>query len=304
MNRPPGVTASAIVAIIGSILALLFAGFGIASLFVETPQPQPPNAGPVIIAGALMTALFAVAGIGTGIGVFRLRPWARTSILVFAGFLAAGCIFALLATMAVPIPPDIGADTSQLFRRIAAIMFGVPTAVAVWWLIQFNTQSTKAAFASSVAEPASPRPMSITVIAWMTIVGGASTLVGIFARSPAFLFGAIFQGWTAGIIYAVFGALTLYIGKGLLELQEEARILGIGWFTFSLVHTGVIALVPSLRQRMFEMQQALAPQDSRVNIADLGMMPNVMLGMGMIVLVASIWFLIRHRAAFGQMEKP
>lgn len=303
MNRPPGVTASAILAIVGSILALLFAAFGIASLFVETPRPQPPNTGPVVIAGALMMAGFAVAGIGTGIGVFRLRPWARRSILIFAGFLAAGCIFALLATMTVPVPPDISTDASQL-RLIAAIMFGAPIAIAVWWLIQFNTQSTKAAFASSVAEPASPRPISITVIAWMTIVGGASTLVGIFARSPAFLFGAIFQGWAAGIIYAVFGALTLYIGKGLLELQEEARILGIGWFAFSLVHTGLMALMPSLRQRMFEMQQALAPQDPRVNLADLGMMPIVMLGMGLIVSVASIWFLIRHRAAFGHLEKP
>ena len=160
-----------------------------------------------------MFAALAGIGIWTSVGLFRLRSWARTSILVFAGFLAACSILSLLVTMAVPIPPEFTAGTEGTFRRMMAAMFGIPLAVAVWWLIQFNTQSTKAAFASPIADAASRRPMSITVIAWALIVGTASCLVLVLTRTPVFLFGAIFNGWIAGVIYALFGALSLTSGR-------------------------------------------------------------------------------------------
>src|SRR5215208_8224403 len=197
MSRPVGVTASAIVAILGSILALFFAVLSVASLFIETGQPQPPNSAQFVIAGAATFAALAGVGIWTSVGLFRLRSWARTSILVCAGFLAVGSIFSLLVTMVVPMPPEISAGTEGTFRRVAAVMFGIPFAIAAWWLIQFNTRSTKAAFASGVAEAASPRPLSITIIAWTNIFGGVSALFPILTGVPAFLFGATFNGWMA-----------------------------------------------------------------------------------------------------------
>jgi hypothetical protein len=191
MSRPVGVTASAIVAILGSIFVLLLAALSVASLFIATAQPQPPNSPQFVMAGAAMFTALAVFGIWTSVGIFRLRSWARTSILVFAGFLAAGSIFGLLGTMAMPTPPAMTAGTEQIFRRVIVVMFGLPFAVAVWWLVQFNTQSTKAAFASPIAEAPSSRPLSITIIAWASIFGGASCVFAILARVPAFLFGRL-----------------------------------------------------------------------------------------------------------------
>lgn len=302
MNRPAGVTVSAIVAILGSILALVFALAAVASLFVATPQAQPPSNVPFLISGVFIIVAASIVGIWTAVGLFRLRPWARTSILIFSAFLAIGSAFTLLGMMAMPLPPDISGPTTQQVRRIMAITFGLPLVVAVWWLIQFNMQSTKAAFASPPAELASRRPISITLIAWASIIGGASSVMGILTQSPAFLFGVIFNGWQAGVIYAVFGALTLYIGKGLLDLREEARILGIWWSGFTLVHTGLVTLVPSLRHRMFALNQELAARDPHARVPDFGMLPTVVLGFGMILTAVTIWFLIRHRAAFGQTE--
>jgi hypothetical protein len=304
MSRPVGVTASAIVAILGSSFALLLAVLSVASLFIATAQPQPPNSPQFVIAGAAMFTAFAVFGIWTSVGLFRLRSWARTSILVFAGFLAAFSIFGLVGTMAVPMPPEMTAGTEQLFRRVIAAMFGLPLAIAVWWLIQFNTQSTKAAFASPTVDAASPRPLSITVIAWASILGGVSCVFAILARAPAFLFGATFYGWTAGVIYAVFGALSLFIGKGLLDLREEARILAIGWFGFSFIHGSLIMLVPSLRQRMFELQRAIAQNQKNPIAFDQGMFMNVIFAFSAIVVASAIWFLIRNRAAFVRAENP
>jgi hypothetical protein len=299
MSRPAGVTASAIVAILGSIFALLLAVLSVASLFIETPQPQHPQ---FVIAGAAMFTALAGIGIWTSVGLFRLRPWARTSILVFAGFLAAVSAFSLLLTMAVPIPPEFSGATEHTFHRMMAVMFGVPLAIGVWWLIQFNTPSTKAAFASPIAGPASPRPLSITVIAWASIVGVAPCLFAILTRTPAFLFGAIFNGWIAGVIYAVFAAISLYIGKGLLDLRERARVLAIGWFGFSVVHMSIVTLVPSLRQRMFELQRGLEQNQPNPIPFDQGMMTNVILAFAAIVAATAIWFLIRNRAAFVRAE--
>ena len=302
MSRPAGVTASAIVAILGSIFVLLLAALSVTSLFIETTQPQPPNSPQFVIAGAVMFAALAGIGIWTSVGIFRLRPWARTAILVFAGFLAAGCIFSWLMTMAVPMPPEITASTEHIVRRTMAAMFGIPLAIAVWWLIQFNTPSTKAAFASPIAGPASPRPLSITIIGWVSILGVASCLFAILTRTPAFLFGAIFNGWIAGVIYAFFGALSLYIGKGLLDLRERARVLAIGWFGFGFVHLSLVTLVPSLRQRMLELERALAQNQPNPIAFDQGMMTNVILAFTAIVAASAIWFLIRNRAAFVRAE--
>jgi hypothetical protein len=304
MSKPVGVTASAIVAILGSTLVLLLAVFSVASLFIAPPQAQPPNSAQFAIAGAAMFAAFALVGIWTSVGLLRLRSWARTSILVFAGFLTAVSIFGLLITRVVPIPPEFTAATGQTFRLMTAVMFGVPLAIAVWWLIQFNRQSTKAAFASPLAEPESRRPLSITIIGWVCIVGIVSCLFMVLTRMPVFLFGAVFYGWIAGIIYAFFGVVSLYIGKGLLDLRERARILAIGWFGFSLVHMSVITLVPSLRQRMFDLQRALERDQPHPIPFDQGMLANATFAFMAITIVAAIWFLVRNRAAFVRAETP
>jgi hypothetical protein len=118
-----------------------------------------------------------------------------------------------------------------------------------------------------------------------------------------FLFGAIFNGWIAGIIYALFGALSLYIGKGLLDLREEARILALGWFGFSFVHSSLVALVPPLRERLLELQRGLERNQPNPIPFDQGMLMNVIFASGAIVAALAIWFLIRNRAAFGRAEE-
>ena len=304
MSRPIGVTASAVVAILGSVFTLLVAAMSIASLFIETPQPRPPNTAQFVVAGAAMFVALAGFGIWTSVGLFRLRSWARTSILVFAGFLAAFSILTLLMTRVMPLAPETTAGTEHLIRQTTAVMFGIPLAIAVWWLIQFNMQSTKTAFKSPVIELVSPRPLSITIIGWTAIVGAVSLLLWIPTRLPVFLFGAVFNGWIAGVIYGLFAALSLYIGKGLLDLRERARILAIAWFGFGFVHMSVVTLVPSVRQRMLALQRTLEQNQPNPIPFDQGTLMNVTIAFTAILVATVIWFLIRNRAAFVREEKP
>ena len=63
-------------------------------------------------------------------------------------------------------------------------------------------------------------------------------------------------------------------------------------------------LVPSLRQRMFELQRVIA-QNQKTPIAfDQGMFMNVIFAFSLIVLAGAIWFLIRNRAAFVRADNP
>jgi hypothetical protein len=299
MSRPIGVTASAIVAIVGSLLALVFSAFAIASLFVATTQPTPPNAAQAVIGGAAMIAALGAIGIWTSIGLFKLRPWARASMLVFAGFLAAASLFFLLITAILPLPPEAMALTDQTFRRTASVVMGVPLAIAVWWLIQFNTPSTKAAFASQGDAGISTRPVSITFIAWMTIVGAVSCVFPLLTHAPVFLFGAVFTGWISPVFYLFFALLSLYVGKGLLDLNERARLVAIALSAFGLVHTIVVTLVPTVRQKMLEVQRALEQKQPHPLPFDQGVFTNIIFGCVAVVAAGSIWFLVRNRAAFN-----
>jgi len=94
------------------------------------------------------------------------------------------------------------------------------------------------------------------------------------------------------------------MGKGLLDLRERARVLAIAWVSFSFVHLSVVILLPSLRQRMFELQRGLEQNQRNPVPFDQGMLTNVMLAIAAGIAVAAIWFLVRNRAAFVRAEKP
>jgi hypothetical protein len=131
-----------------------------------------------------------------------------------------------------------------------------------------------------------------------------SFLFAILARAPAYLFGMSFNSWIAGVIYAVFAALSMFIGKGLLELREEARILAIGWCGFWLVHGSLVTLVPPLRQRMLELQLAMVAKEKTPMPFDPGLLTNLSFAFTVILAAGAIWFLIRNRAAFVGTENP
>lgn len=300
MARPVAVTLSAVVAILGGILALLFAAGAFASLFLATSNSQPDNAKYGAVGAAIFAAL-GLVGIWTGIGLFRLRPVARVSVLVFSTFLGAMSVFALLLFSVMPIPPDISAETVQTFRGTTMIAAAIPLAISVWWLIQFNMQSTKAAFASSPMESQSPRPLVITVIAWMSIFGGIGCLFSLVARTPAFLLGATFTGWAAAVYYALFAAVSFYIGKGLLDLNERARVVAIVWYGLSLIHLLIIEIVPPLRARMTALQESLAPDQTAIPFG-VGVFTTGILGITSIVVVTAIWLLMRERAVFARLQ--
>ncbi|HEY0528932.1 MAG TPA: hypothetical protein VGD02_08885 [Gemmatimonadaceae bacterium] len=299
MKRPGGVTAAVIVAMFGSMIALMLAAAAVASVFIKLPPGgQAPPPASVLIGAAVFTVVAGV-GVWTAVGLFQLRPRARTAIQVLAIFVAIGCAFFLAIFSLVRPAAGLSRDTVNAGRIAVALVSGIPLVIAVWILFQFNTSKTKAAFASGEAVDASPRPLSITFIAWSYLLSIPVFLASTLSDGPGFLLGLTIPTWAARIYAVALAVLSFYIGKGLLELRERTRVIAIGWSVFSLANALVIFL-PSVRQRLLNTQPPPGVETALPFSPDTFL--NVVYGAFAIGAVLTIWFLEHHRDKFLRAE--
>jgi hypothetical protein len=300
MSRPVAVTASGVVAIVGSLCALALGVLTFAALFAAPRPGAPENSVVVGVCTAVLFLALAGMGIWTSVGLFRLRSWARTSVLIFAAFLAVACVFGFAITMLAPLPARVSGPERESFRLFMGTAFGVPILIAAWWLVQFNSPSTAAAFARPVAGTAAQRPISVTVIAVMMITSAAAFLFPLLGRGPIFLLGQIVTGWAATTIYMLLIGLSLYIAKGLLDLRERARVSAIAWFTVWFLHALLVSVVPTMRQRLM-LRMTLPRGETPIQYAP-GMLIDISLVAVTLTAAAAIFFLLRDRPVFVRAE--
>src|ERR1700730_18663103 len=144
--RSGAVTAAAVVAILGSILLLLGAVFGLLGVVMMQNMPanpgaeQPPELRYAGFIGVAFIAAGGIWGLASGIGLLRYRNWARISTLVWSGLAVAFCGLAMffVSSMKMPIPPNAAAGTEQAVRVLIVIIYGLPLLIGVWWLILFT----------------------------------------------------------------------------------------------------------------------------------------------------------------------
>jgi hypothetical protein len=87
----------------------------------------------------------AAWGIATSIGLFRLRNWARLSILVFSVLLVLMSAPSGLMALLMPFPAPRGADpsfTTVMRVGMGAFWLGL-LAIGIWWLVFFNRAKVK-----------------------------------------------------------------------------------------------------------------------------------------------------------------
>jgi hypothetical protein len=176
MQRSVGVTISAVLALLGSLFA---AGMGLLMLaaFIAGPPPSPdPNfpGSPAFFRTILfLVPLFylvpAAWGITTSVGLFRLRNWARISIIVFAALLAIFGLFGMLGALvmfvmpAPAMPPGARLDPNfflTVMRLFMVTIALVQMGIGIWWLVFFNRAGVKAQFVPP-AVPYVPYPAAM-----------------------------------------------------------------------------------------------------------------------------------------------
>jgi len=266
MSRPAGVTVSAVFLILGSALTALIGVFMLlAPSLVPPNSPQPPFAQAIMVITATVLFGCALWGVLTGVGLFRMRRWARISIVVIGALLVIFCGLSLLMIFIVPqLTPEF--EPASGMGIVVGIMFTfylIPIAFGVWWLIYFNRTAVKAAFlagASVSAKEGPRRPLSIAVIAWHAIAFGIMTTPYALSSWPAFFFGIVLTGWVAKLIYFSFGAAELAIGAGLLKLKPWSHTAAVWFCTLTMVLNTMSAFLPDKAARMNEMTRDHPPE--------------------------------------------
>ena len=184
-SKPSASTiAAAIVAILAGLFVLLCCSLAFFGTLLNTLPANPVEAQPFVRSAMLATLGFmmylAIFGIATGIGLIRLRNWARISALIWGGL----CVF--FGAVGIPIiffiplvppenVPNLSADSMQAVRWILLFFYGLPLIAGIWWLILFNRKTVKAQFAATTtsAGPSQTQksrcPLPVAVFAWFYI---------------------------------------------------------------------------------------------------------------------------------------
>ena len=245
MKRSAGVTISAVVTLVGSLLTALC---GVAMLvpFAVSQSTGPGTPPYARVAGLVMAVLMFVLaawGIATAVGLFRLRRWARVCILVFSVFmvLTFGSGAIVMAFLPLPSPPNAPPGLMTGIRIGIVCTYGILALIGGWWLYLFNRASVVAQFAPG---PPPARPLSVSVIAWFLVCGGVICFLYTWLPFPAMLFGFIIKGWPALTFYLLLGLLQVALGIGLLRLRPLSRVLTIGFFLFGALNSLSFALLP------------------------------------------------------------
>jgi hypothetical protein len=305
MKRSAGVTASAVIVLLGSALVLLLAGFGVLGIAVA-PVRETQFHYMKYFMWFFIASLVAMAGwgIASGVGLVQLRNWARISILVFGGLLLFVGLPNLLIIPFIPLqqPTDLP-DTFALGVRIFLVaFFGMMAGVGMWWVVFFNRKAVRAQFQGVFSEsqqllgtPA--RPISITIIGWYLIVGGFICLPFLFLHMPVFLLGFMLRGWASSLFMLGSGILQLVAGAGLLKLKPWSRSLAIGTFSFIALNAVLMVVLPGSQARyeqtMKSIQEAYGTPPTTMHFP-------IWFGLAFCLPLFAVllWFLVANRKAF------
>jgi hypothetical protein len=312
MKRSTGVTLSVVLVFFGSAMALLAGLFAGAALKFAPHRsiPTPFLRGALIFDGALDVA-FVAWGIASGIGLIRLRQWARMSMLVFSGIMIVFCLIPMVIIPFVPLPPQsdtLPSNFGLVFRIGVVAFYGLFVALGAFWLYFFNKRSVKDQFKGisvqeGLAAGSRPeRPLAIVILAWLFIIGGCFTPFALFMRAPAFFFSFAVPGRWGGLVFIAFAALSLATGIGLLRFRSWAWMLAVSLQSIGLLNSLSIILIPGAFARfegLLQSQRAAMglPDAPTVIFPELAMW--IGLGIGALFAGAILAILFWYKRAFS-----
>jgi hypothetical protein len=277
-QRSAAVMASGVIAILGSLVTAIgiligMMGLLLASRFpTPTPNPMDTMPGLRVMTAAIMAIFFAVTiwGAFSGVGIIRLRNWARISVLVWSGIAAPMCAMAILFVAFMPMPPSPNPTMLRTMIHVVTVLFyGGPLAIAVWWLILFTRPKVVAQFKPvavaagpgdpfgaipvtatvdasgsqvAYAVPGPSIPLPIIVLSCFFLLSSLSVFFIFFTHMPAMVFGHAYTGLTGSVIYGGWCLLYAIAGVGMLRRVSWTYTLAIGLQILGIV-SGIITLL-------------------------------------------------------------
>jgi hypothetical protein len=220
----------------------------------------------MVVMGLL--AGLAIFGLFTSIAVFRLKKWARISMLIWGGVTAAfsGVMLIFLSLTALP---EMSSDTTASFpylRVLMTVLYGIQFLVGVWWLLLLNQRSVREQFApvaasdgQVVALPQPRCPLPLAILSGVSIFSAAFTLMLPFTNFPVnvILFGHRFHGAAGAVLFYLSAGLFLAGAIGMLLLKRWSYPLVLGQYFFWMVSGTVTLVSPSYDRNLQDMMSQL-----------------------------------------------
>jgi hypothetical protein len=334
VKRSGGVTAAAIVLLAGSTLLVLMAAAMILASVVATAVKAPNVLGPgIFYVEAGCELALASWGIATAVGILQLRSWARISILVMSGIAAGMALLCSLGMiLVVPIlrqQPNTPPGLLTFVLVFELVLFGIPLAIAIWWLILFTRKSVGMQFASqtrivapeplvafqggivtstSATVSLKPQiPVSIILIAAFLLLGASfmafTVSFAVRTHAPFILLGVLQTGRASLAAILAMGVIQLALGIALLQKRLWSLDAAIAYGIVAVLN-GLLFFVSRARETYFSMILRSYPPTPGVPPQFMEHMMRTILpfslGLGTVLDLVALYFLVTRRRAYRE----
>jgi hypothetical protein len=217
---------------------------------------------------------------------------------------------AVIVISPFPTPPNAPQNFIGFVRAAVLIFYGLPFAIALWWLILFNKKSVVMQFAGSAgsfldasgfpAEPVSTSrlscPLPLMVLAGFLLFSSLSAFLIFLLPVPLLLFGYPVRGLPATILWIASSGSCAAAGIGLLRLRPWGFWLAVGlqlfWFC-----SGVVSMTnanyPQVMQEVLDRTRARMGDSPRYSVEQLK--PYSYAGLATPVLIGGLLLAYRRR---------
>ena len=313
------IVASAIVAIIGSLLVILIASIGVlGTLLVKTGTtltPQPPGARTMSLVMLAVFGAFGIFGICSAVGVWRLRNWARLSFLIYSVVMVFMCVVGLAVVwLILPSLPDAQQQAATFLRVFMVIMYGLPAAIGGWWLFLFTRKDIARQFQAEplmmedgvTPVPAKPTcPLPIAILAGFSLFSACCFPILLMLPTPKILmfFGHLISGRPVIAFYALISITLGVSGIGLLQLRRWSYTLTIGYHLFFLASAVATLLTPNAWTTTSEMLNRIRTPGYPGSVFNYSRIPFMAIsGVGVAIAIAILVMVLYYRSEFYEQS--
>jgi hypothetical protein len=299
MRNWAAVRISAGLSITGGALTVVFAA-ALATLLLITQVSYVGPFSPSIVKAAGILASMILAALGlwaslTGVAVLRRQRWSQVSMLLLGAMLAFFGLIGLLAISLISTPRPAGTDPglASTVRGAILLAYVMVSAIGIWWAVLFSRKKTREYFGDTHKDV---RPMSITIIGYALLAQAFIAAFSAVIQAPVYLFGGPYSGLVSVAYYTGHTAILLYLGCGLLQLDDVSRRLGVIYLSLVGANSVMTFLEPLRRGDVAVWEEGVQ------SMAHLRMPPNPQLFIGAAVALLGallpVYYLIRRRTAF------
>jgi hypothetical protein len=290
----------------------------------SAPQLTMPLVRGAITFDLLLDVAFVAWGFASGIGLLRLREWARISMIVFGILMAFFCLLPMIIIPFVPIPsPEGGPANLGLMIHVGIeVFYGFFVALGIFWIVFFSRRSVREQFkpvaAADGAGPlpesaagtpsilpapaASKKPVLIVILGILYIVGACSLPFAFILHSPIFFFGHLFNGLSGDVVLITIATLCLATGVGLLRLQPWSWGMAVFLQALSVINSISLLAIPGAMERfirtLLERELEIGVPSALPSAPLLGMKIGFIVGFAFSV--AILWVLFAYKNAFQE----